>query len=129
MVLYILTHFTLLLIIDCTIPFRGNNQNFNTPCKRYSAGDYVLHYNTLLTYDWPALYNETSVDAAVDRLKAAVAQAINLAVPCGCVTKYKYAIWFSVRLRSYIKKKTYFIAVIKSTRQIVFTTDFLFIRN
>jgi hypothetical protein len=97
-----------LLNIYCKILLRRNNQNFNTPYNRYSAGDYVLHYNTLLTYDWSALYNETSVDAAVDRLKAAVTQAMNLAVPCGCVTKYKYAIWFSGRLRSYIKKKNYF---------------------
>jgi hypothetical protein len=84
-------------IIDCTIPLRRNNQNFNTPHKRY----YVLLYNTLFTYDWSALFNETSVDAAV-------AQAINLAVPSGYVTKHKYPIWFSGRLRSYIKKKHYY---------------------
>jgi hypothetical protein len=95
-------------IIDCIIPLRRNNQNFNTPYKRYSVGDYVWLHNALFTYDWSALYNETSVDAAVDRLNAVVAQAINLAVPCGCVTKHKYPIWFSGRLRSYIKKKNYF---------------------
>jgi hypothetical protein len=116
-------------INDCTIPLRLNNQNFNTPYKRYSAGYYVLLFNTLLTYDWSALYNETSVDAVVDILNAAVAQAINLAVPSGCVTKHKYPVWFSGRLRSCIKKKTIFIDVIISTRQTVFTTDFLFIGN
>jgi hypothetical protein len=29
-------------IIDCTISLQRNNHNFNTPYKRYSAGDYVL---------------------------------------------------------------------------------------
>jgi hypothetical protein len=74
-------------IIDCTIQRWRNNQNCNTPYKRYSAGDYALLYNALFTYDWSALYIETSVDAAVDRLDVAVAQAIILAVPSGCVTK------------------------------------------
>jgi hypothetical protein len=59
-------------ITDCTIPFRQNNQNVNTPYKRYSAGDYVLLYTALFTYDWSAFYNETSVDAAVDRVNAAI---------------------------------------------------------
>jgi predicted Holliday junction resolvase-like endonuclease len=77
------------VVVDCTIPLRRNNRNFNTPYKRYSAGDYVLLYNTQLTCDRSALYIETAVDAAVDRLNAAVAQAINLAVPSGCVTKHK----------------------------------------
>jgi hypothetical protein len=44
-------HFQPPFIIDCTIPLRRKNQNFNTPCKRYAAGDYALLYNALLTYD------------------------------------------------------------------------------
>ncbi|PNF19791.1 hypothetical protein B7P43_G14658 [Cryptotermes secundus] len=95
-------------IIDCKIPLRQSNQNFSTPCKLYSAGDYALLYNALFTYDWSALYNETSVDAAVDQLNIAVMQAINLAVPSGWVKKRKYPIWFSGRLIAYVKRKNYF---------------------
>jgi hypothetical protein len=35
-------------------------------------------YNALSTYDWSSLNNETSVDAAVDRLNVPVTQAIDL---------------------------------------------------
>jgi hypothetical protein len=44
-------------------------------------------YNALSTYDWTLLYNEISVDAAVDRLNHAVTQAIDLAVPYGYIKK------------------------------------------
>jgi hypothetical protein len=110
-------------IIDCTIPLRRNNRNFNTPHKIYSVGDYVLLYNTLLTYDWSALYNETSVDASVDRLNA---KAINLAAHSGCVTKHKYPIWFSGRVRSYIKKKNYFYIRYKKYKTDCFYDRFSF---
>jgi hypothetical protein len=40
-------------------------------------------YNALSTYDTSSLYNETSVDAAVDRLN------ITVAVLFGCIRKYK----------------------------------------
>jgi hypothetical protein len=49
--------------------------------KRYSARDYAAIYNALLNFDWSSLYNETSVDAAVDWLNVAVTQAVDLAVP------------------------------------------------
>jgi hypothetical protein len=39
-------------------------------------------YNALSNYDWTLLYNETSADAAVDRLNHAVTQAIDLAQSC-----------------------------------------------
>jgi hypothetical protein len=70
-------------IIDCKIPLLQSNQNFNTTHKIYSAGDYALLYNALFTYNWSAIYNEMSVDAAVDRLNAAIMQAITSAVPSG----------------------------------------------
>jgi hypothetical protein len=35
--------------------------------KRFSAGDYAVLYNVLSTYVCSSLYNETSVDTAVDR--------------------------------------------------------------
>jgi hypothetical protein len=95
-------------IIDCTIPLRRKNQHFNTPYKIYSAGYHALLHKALLTYDWSVLYTETSVAAAVDRLNAAITQATNLAVPSGCVTKQKYPIWFSGRLRTYIKKNYFY---------------------
>jgi hypothetical protein len=65
-------------------------------------------YKALSTYDWSLLYNETSVDAAVDRLNYAVTQAIDLAVPYGYIKKHKYPAWFSGKLKDYIKNKKYF---------------------
>jgi hypothetical protein len=65
-------------------------------------------YNTLSTYDWSSLYNETSVDAVVDRLTVAVTQTIEKAIPTGCIKRCKFPIWFSNELKSYTRKKNYF---------------------
>jgi hypothetical protein len=54
---------------------------------------------------WSSLQNETSVDAAVDRLNVAVTQAIDLAIPSGYIKKHKYPAWFSGKLKARIKKK------------------------
>jgi hypothetical protein len=80
--------------IGCTKPVRRSKQNCNIFCKRFSAGNYAVLYNSLSTYNWSSLYNETSVDAAVDRLNLAVIQAIDLAVPSGHIKKHKYPAWF-----------------------------------
>jgi hypothetical protein len=48
-------------------------------------------YDALAAYIWSSLHNETSADAAVDRLNIAVTQAIDLAVPSGYIKKH----WFS----------------------------------
>jgi hypothetical protein len=56
---------------------RWKYQNSNNAYRRFPAGDYALLYNTLLSYDWSPLYNEYSLDVAVNRLNEAVMQAIN----------------------------------------------------
>jgi hypothetical protein len=48
----------------------------------------------LSTYDWSSLYNEISVDAAVDRLNFVVTQTINLAVPPGYIKKINILLGF-----------------------------------
>jgi hypothetical protein len=63
------------------MPVRRSKQNFISSYKRFSAGDYAVLHNALSTYDWSSLYNETSPDAAVDKLNVAVIQTIYLAVP------------------------------------------------
>jgi hypothetical protein len=78
-------HFHPPFIIDCAMPLRRFKQNCNISYKRHSAGNYAVLYNVLSNYDWSSLYNETSVDAAVDRLNVAVTQAIHLAVPSGYI--------------------------------------------
>jgi hypothetical protein len=83
----------------------------------------------LFTYDWSALYNETSVDAAVDRLNTAVTQAINSAVPSGRITRHKYPIWFSGRLRAYVKKKNYYYRRYKKHKTDYFYDRFSFYRK
>jgi hypothetical protein len=72
------------------MPVRRSKQNCNISYKRFSAGDYALLYNAVSNYDRSSLYNETSVDAAVDRLNVAATQAIDLAVPSGQIKKHKY---------------------------------------
>jgi hypothetical protein len=104
------------------MPVRRYKLNCNIYFKRFSAGDY---YNAFSKYDWSSLYNETSVDAVVDRLNVAVTQAIDLAIPCGYIKKYKYPVWFSGKLKSYIKKKKRFIDVTRCIRLTVFMTNFL----
>jgi hypothetical protein len=71
-------------------------------------------YNALATYVWSSLYNETSVNAAVDRLNIAVTQAIDLAVSSGYTKKDKYPALFSGILNAYNKKKNYFKDVTRS---------------
>jgi hypothetical protein len=58
----------------------------------------------LSIYGWSSLNNETSVDAAIDRLNVAVIHAIDLALPSGYIKKHKYPAWFSRKLKAYIKK-------------------------
>jgi hypothetical protein len=72
------------------MPVRRSKQNCNISYKRSSARNHAVLYNALSNYDWSSLYNETSVDAAIDRLNVAVTQAIDLAVPSGHIKKHKY---------------------------------------
>jgi hypothetical protein len=65
-------HFHPPFIIDYDMPVRRYKQHFNASNKRFSAGDYAMLYNALSSYDSSALYNEISVDAAVDSLNVAV---------------------------------------------------------
>jgi hypothetical protein len=86
------------------MPVRHYNQNFIISNYGFSAGDYAALYIILSTYDWSSLYNETSVDAAVDRLNVAVTQAVDSAVPSGYIKKHKYPAWISVKLIACIRK-------------------------
>jgi hypothetical protein len=60
-------------------------------------------YNALSTYDRSALYSETYVDAAVDRLNVPVTHATKLAVRSRYVKKHKYPTRFSAKLKACIK--------------------------
>jgi hypothetical protein len=63
-------------------------------------------YNALFTYYLSSLYNETSVDAAVERLHFAVTQAIDLVIPPGHIKKYKYPAWLKIK-RLHLKDKLF----------------------
>jgi hypothetical protein len=63
-------------MIDFTMPIQRYKQNFNILYKRVFAVDYAMLFNALSTYDWSSLYNEMFADASVDKLSAAVTQAI-----------------------------------------------------
>jgi hypothetical protein len=64
-------------------------------------------YNAL-SNDWYSLYNKTSADATINRLNFALTQTIDLAVHSGNIKKTNYPIWFSGKLKFYVKKKDYF---------------------
>jgi hypothetical protein len=108
---------------------RRNNQNCNISYKRFLAGDCALLYNALFTDDWSPLYNESSVDAAVDRSNVAIMQAMNLAVLSGRILKHKYLACFSSRLKAYIRRKTISTNVTRTLRRTVSMTDFVFTGN
>jgi hypothetical protein len=76
--------------------------------KKYSSWHYLVLYNALSTYDWSSLYNDTSTDAAVDRLNVAVTLVIDLAVPSGYIKQHKYPAWFSGKVKAYIKNNNIF---------------------
>jgi hypothetical protein len=88
---------------------------FIIPCLHMTG----LHYTMKLLL----------MDAAVDRLNAVVAQAINLAVPSDCVTKHKCHIWFSGTLRSDVKKKNYFYRCYRKYKIDCFCDRFPFYRK
>jgi hypothetical protein len=77
--------------------------------------DYLVLYDALSKHDWASMYKETSVDVAVDRLDAAVTEAMNLDVPSGT-------------LRFYIKKKRLNIDVLRSSRLSMFIANILSLR-
>jgi hypothetical protein len=104
MVFLILIPFTPILLLIVKYHFSELTKILILPIKDILQG--IMHY--FIMPRLPTTGLETSVDAAVDRLNISVVQAINLAVPSGCVTKHKYSIWFSGRLRAYIKKKYFF---------------------
>jgi hypothetical protein len=68
--------------------------------------------------------NETTVDAAVDRLTVAVTHAIEKAVPTGCIKRCKFPVWFSNELKSYIRKKNYFYRRFKKYKSNYFYDKF-----
>jgi hypothetical protein len=82
------------------------------------AGDYAVLYNALSTYDWSSLYNETSADAAVDRL--------NVAAPSGYIKKHTYPTWFSGKLKVNNKKNNYFYRHYKKCKADCFYDRFSF---
>jgi hypothetical protein len=111
------------------MPVRRCKQNFNISYKSFSAGDYAVLYNVMSTYDWFSVYNETSADAAFDRLNIAVTRAIDLAVPSGYIKKHTYPAWFSGKLKVNIKKKNYFYRRYKKFKADYFCGKFSFHRK
>jgi hypothetical protein len=93
-------------LTELKLPTRSNMLS-SISFRMYSSGDYLMLYNTLSTYDWSSVYNETSVDA-VDRLPVAVTPAIAMSVPNGCTNRCKFPVWFSSELKSYLRKRNYF---------------------
>jgi hypothetical protein len=101
-------------VAESMLPTRRSNLLSNISFRKYSSGNYLMLYNTLSTYDWSSLYNEISVDAAVDRLTVAVTHSIAKAIPTGCIKRCKFPVWFSNELKSYIRKKNTSTGVLRN---------------
>jgi hypothetical protein len=95
-------------VTELKLPTRTSNMLSSISFRKYYSGDYLTLYNTLSTYDWSSVYNETSVDAAVDRLTVPVTHAIAMSVPTGYTNRCKFPVRFSSEFKSYIREKNYF---------------------
>jgi hypothetical protein len=69
--------------IDVLLPHVNNNLNSEISYLIYSAGNYILLYSLLLTYDWSSMYETASVDTAVASLGTTVRGATEQAIPRG----------------------------------------------
>jgi hypothetical protein len=69
-------------------------------CK-YAAGYHCVVRNALTAYNWPEVCSNTTADAAVDSLSAAVHYATDQFVPSGFITRNKYSSWLTVSSRLY----------------------------
>jgi hypothetical protein len=76
--------------IEVLLPHINNNLNSEISYPIYSADNYTLLYNLLSRYDWPSVYETTSVDTAVANLDAAVHGAMEQAIPRGYSRKSKF---------------------------------------
>jgi hypothetical protein len=119
-------HFHPPFVTDGVIPVRHHKQNFNISYERYSAKDYVVLYNALSTYIWSSLYNETSVDAAVNRLNVAVTQAMISLFLLDTLQCIHILIGFQ---ENYIKKKNYFYRRYKKNKTDCFHDNLIFTVN
>lgn len=78
----------------------------------------------------PCDYGTISVDVAVVRLNALIHDAKEQAIPCGIInSKTKFPHWRSVSLRFYIKKKNYFVDVLKRRNTTIFTDRFIWMKS
>jgi aminoglycoside N3'-acetyltransferase len=59
----------------------------------YTSGDYLMLYESLANCDWACVYNQTSVDLAVDSLNAVVTKATAQAVPISYSYTNKFPHW------------------------------------
>jgi hypothetical protein len=113
-----------LFVTELKVPSRRSNLLSNISFRRHSSGDYLMLYNTVSTYVWSSVYNETPVDAAVDRLIVAVTHAIAASVPTGCTKECIFPVWFSNELKFYIRKENYFYRRFKNISLITSLTNF-----
>jgi hypothetical protein len=111
-------------VTELKLPTRRSNMLSSISCRKYSSGDYLMLYNALSTYDWSSVYNESSVDAAIDRLSVGVTLAIAMSVPTGCTNRCKFPVWFSSKLKSYMRKKNYFYRHFKKYKSNYFYDKF-----
>jgi hypothetical protein len=116
-------------LIDCIIPIRCSKGTINIYFTRHSAGDYLFVSDALYNFVWASLCKESSVDAAVNKLNAAVTEAMNSAVPFGLMRRNKYPSCYSRKLKFYTRKKKYFYRRFKKFKAEYFYNKISFYRK
>jgi ribosomal protein L24E len=91
------------MVIDIGLRIYKNTHNFEHSYRKFADANYNKLHNKLSNYDWSKVYNNKSVDDAVDSLNATVHY-----IPLGSIRKTKYPSWFSATLRYFIRKKNYY---------------------
>jgi hypothetical protein len=78
------------MVIDIDLRTDKSTHNIEHSYRKFADGHYNKLHNILSNYDWSQVYNNTSVDAAVDSLNAAVHYAIDQSISRGIIRKTKY---------------------------------------
>jgi hypothetical protein len=96
------------IVIEIPLGLRNSTSHHAHSYRKYASEDYSLLFSFLSNYDWSRVYNNNTVDAAVDSFTNVILQAMGLAIPQGFIRKSRFPHWFSRTLVHYVRKKNYF---------------------
>jgi hypothetical protein len=96
------------IVIEIPLDLHNSTSYHAHSYRKYASGDYSLLFSFLFNYDWPCVYSNNTVEAAVDNFTNVILGAMDLAVPQGPSRNFTFPRWFSRTVIYYIRKKNYF---------------------